>query len=119
MQQLSKPCKYCGREFEWRKKWENRWDEVKFCSSGCSKQNMKHGEHLEKSILELLKTRGPSKSICPSEILDPDLKSNKMSMEEVRCAARRLVNKNMIKITQNNKIVDPSLFKGPIRLKLK
>lgn len=33
----SKPCAYCGRPFDDRKRWSGRdqWDEVKYCSSGC------------------------------------------------------------------------------------
>ncbi len=31
----SKPCHACGRPFDWRKKWEKVWDEVKFCSDRC------------------------------------------------------------------------------------
>jgi hypothetical protein len=31
----SKPCEVCGRPFVWRKKWEEVWDEVKFCSERC------------------------------------------------------------------------------------
>ncbi len=33
----SKICVHCGRPFEWRKKWEKCWDEVKYCSEGCRK----------------------------------------------------------------------------------
>ncbi|PZV15946.1 MAG: DUF2256 domain-containing protein [Pseudanabaena sp.] len=35
----SKDCKICGRTFTWRKKWEKCWDEVKYCSDRCRKQN--------------------------------------------------------------------------------
>ncbi|MEL6623882.1 MAG: DUF2256 domain-containing protein [Bacteroidota bacterium] len=31
----SKDCIVCGRPFEWRKKWEKNWDEVKYCSERC------------------------------------------------------------------------------------
>jgi hypothetical protein len=31
----SKMCVTCGRPFEWRKKWERCWDEVKYCSDRC------------------------------------------------------------------------------------
>ena len=30
-----KPCAACGRPFAWRKKWENVWDEVRYCSDRC------------------------------------------------------------------------------------
>ena len=31
----SKDCVCCGRPFNWRKKWEKVWDEVKYCSDRC------------------------------------------------------------------------------------
>jgi len=31
----SKPCAACGRPFNWRKKWERCWDEVRYCSDRC------------------------------------------------------------------------------------
>lgn len=30
-----KTCERCGRPFEWRKKWERDWDNVKYCSEKC------------------------------------------------------------------------------------
>ena len=30
-------CKNCERPFEWRKKWERDWKNVKYCSKKCSK----------------------------------------------------------------------------------
>lgn len=31
----SKVCQTCARPFEWRKKWESCWDDVKYCSDRC------------------------------------------------------------------------------------
>ncbi|NBX18779.1 MAG: DUF2256 domain-containing protein [Proteobacteria bacterium] len=31
----SKVCITCGRPFDWRKKWERCWDEVRYCSERC------------------------------------------------------------------------------------
>ncbi len=31
----SKNCVVCQRPFTWRKKWENNWSEVKYCSERC------------------------------------------------------------------------------------
>ncbi|MBT8186415.1 MAG: DUF2256 domain-containing protein [Croceitalea sp.] len=31
----TKLCANCGRPFAWRKKWENCWNEVKYCSAKC------------------------------------------------------------------------------------
>ena len=30
-----KTCIVCGRPFSWRKKWEQDWASVKFCSDKC------------------------------------------------------------------------------------
>lgn len=37
-----KICFTCKRPFEWRKKWEKNWDNVKYCSKKCrSNKNLK------------------------------------------------------------------------------
>ncbi|MEO0971046.1 MAG: DUF2256 domain-containing protein [Cyanobacteria bacterium J06639_18] len=33
-----KICPVCQRPFSWRKKWENCWDEVKYCSERCRRR---------------------------------------------------------------------------------
>jgi hypothetical protein len=33
-----KICLVCNRAFNWRKKWEKCWDEVKYCSDACRKR---------------------------------------------------------------------------------
>ncbi|MEI7507264.1 MAG: DUF2256 domain-containing protein [Actinomycetes bacterium] len=30
-----KVCVACNRPFEWRKKWERDWDQVRWCSDAC------------------------------------------------------------------------------------
>ncbi|MBL7813439.1 MAG: DUF2256 domain-containing protein [Saprospiraceae bacterium] len=32
-----KTCEVCKRNFQWRKKWEKVWDDVKYCSDKCRK----------------------------------------------------------------------------------
>ncbi|MGA0899105.1 MAG: DUF2256 domain-containing protein [Luteolibacter sp.] len=39
----SKVCVTCGRCFDWRKKWEKCWDQVKHCSEKCRKNRKKAG----------------------------------------------------------------------------
>ncbi|WP_293749760.1 DUF2256 domain-containing protein [uncultured Paraglaciecola sp.] len=34
----SKICPVCARPFNWRKKWQRCWDEVKYCSKRCSNE---------------------------------------------------------------------------------
>ncbi|GAA4011007.1 hypothetical protein GCM10022408_24150 [Hymenobacter fastidiosus] len=33
----TKICATCGRPFEYRKKWRNCWDEVKYCGEKCQR----------------------------------------------------------------------------------
>ena len=33
----AKDCLYCKKEFTWRKKWADNWDDVKYCSQACKK----------------------------------------------------------------------------------
>ena len=115
----AKTCLVCGRVIEYRKKWQNNWDEIKYCSKSCSSNKSSLSKGYEAKILELLQKRGAGKTICPSEILPLELKSDKQQMEEVRRAARRLVAQGLLEITQKGVVVDPSTAKGAIRLKLK
>ncbi|MBV9389296.1 MAG: DUF2256 domain-containing protein [Chroococcidiopsidaceae cyanobacterium CP_BM_ER_R8_30] len=39
----TKICPVCQRPFTWRKKWEDCWDEVKYCSERCRRRRG-HGE---------------------------------------------------------------------------
>ncbi len=115
----TKNCVVCGREFNWRKKWERNWDSIKFCSDACRRSAKTLDDHYEKAILNLLNQRARGATICPSEVLAADQKQNKSEMEKVRQAARRLVHDGQIEITQKGHVVDPSEFCGPIRLKMK
>ena len=102
---------------DYRKKWEKNWAEVKYCSDQCRRTQPR--VDFEHKILELCTERGPHKTICPSEILPLEKRGNKPFMERVREAARRLADRGSIEILQQNKVVDPTSFKGPIRLRLK
>ncbi len=33
-----KMCPVCERPFTWRKKWEDDWEQVKYCSERCRKR---------------------------------------------------------------------------------
>ena len=115
-----KPCAVCGREIEWRKKWERDWESVKYCSNACRSRGTGGTDaELERAILELLDQRKGGATICPSEAAKAvggedwrDL------MEDTRMAARRLVARGEVFITQKNVVVDPSTAKGPIRIRL-
>jgi len=117
-----KYCASCGRIIELRKMTEKNWEQMKYCSSSCRIEKLeksKMGILLEKEIVNQLQERGPQKTICPSEVVRKLFPENwHDKMEEVRRAARRLVHKKIIIITQQNREVDINA-KGPIRLKLK
>ena len=113
----TKICSSCGRTITYRKKWEKNWPEVKFCSNECRRNKNKFD--FREPILTLLKERGPLKTICPSELLPPEQKQDKVMMEHVRRSARLLASEGTIQINKSGKAVDPTSFKGPIRLKLK
>ncbi len=115
--QDTKICSSCGRTIEFRKKWEKNWPEIKYCSDECRRNKNKFD--YREAIMTLLQERGPLKTICPSEVLPSELKQDKMMMEHVRRSARLLAHEGKIEITQSSKVVDPTSFKGPIRLKLK
>ena len=114
-----KNCQVCGREITWRKKWERSWAEVKYCGEKCRRSKATlNGTH-EAMILALLAQRAHNSSICPSEVLAESMEQDAGAMELVRQAARRLVHQGKIEILQGGKPVDPSEFRGPIRLRLK
>jgi hypothetical protein len=54
MKQLRKPCIVCGREIQWCKKWQDNWNQVKYCSRGCRNRGLRDIDiGLEKVILDL------------------------------------------------------------------
>lgn len=116
-----KHCTVCGREIQWRKKWERDWETVQFCSKSCRARKLNDTDAaLEKMILNMLGGRQAGKSICPSEAarsLSPD--GWRALMEPARMAARRLVLDGSVEITQNGRVVDASRANGPIRIRLK
>ncbi len=113
----SKTCSSCGREIEYRKKWARDWANVKFCSDECRRNKNKFD--YRDAILELLNKRQRGQTICPSELLPTEQKSDQLMMEHVRRSARLLAADDLIEITQNGRTVDPLNFRGPIRLRFR
>lgn len=74
---------------------------------------------LEASILDLLAQRAPTSTICPSDAARAvgDEDSWRELMEPARRAARRLVDRGEVEITQGGRVVDPSTARGPIRIR--
>jgi hypothetical protein len=113
----SKVCESCGRSFEYRKKWARNWASVKYCSDACRSQKSKFD--FRDAILKRLAQISPASSICPSDILPPEQKSDPQLMEHVRRSARLLAHAGHIEITQRDRPVDPDNFRGPIRIRRK
>jgi hypothetical protein len=114
-----KSCASCGRRIEWRAKWAADWESVKYCSSACRSHGLTATDRkLEETIDILLNARAQDATICPSEaaraVGDEEWRD---LMEPARRAARRMVARGEIEITQKGSVVDPSTAKGPIRLR--
>ncbi|GAA4673389.1 DUF2256 and DUF3253 domain-containing protein [Frondihabitans cladoniiphilus] len=117
-----KTCRSCGRRIEYRAKWAKNWDEVAYCSDACRRQKVSRSdEALEASILALLASRAATSTICPSDaardVYQGDDEGWRDLMEPARRAARRLVARGEVDITQGGSVVDPSTAKGPIRIR--
>ncbi|MCC5823381.1 MAG: DUF2256 and DUF3253 domain-containing protein [Planctomycetes bacterium] len=116
-----KICESCGRRFAWRKKWERDWDRVRYCSSACRARGSggRADQSMEETILSLLEARRRGASICPSEAaraVDPD--GWKALMEEARRAGRRLAARGAVEFTQQGRVVNASVARGPVRIRL-
>ena len=104
---------------EWRKAWARNWDQVRYCSDSCRRRKLTcTDESLEQTILDLLDARASSATICPSEAARAvGGEAWRDLMEPAREAARRLVARDEVEITQGGHVVDPSRAKGPIRIR--
>lgn len=67
---------------------------------------------------ELLRQRGPDKSICPSEVARAIAEEWRPLMPLVREVAAQERKAGRLLITQKGKPVDPGTARGPIRLAL-
>ena len=114
-----KTCAACGRRFTWRKKWERDWDEVRWCSDACRRaRTSPTDDAVERSVLDLLSRRAVGATICPSEAARAVGGEDwRPLMEPARAAARRLVGRGLVEMTQGGRVVDPSTAKGPVRVR--
>lgn len=114
-----KSCASCGRRIEWRAKWARDWDSVKYCSEACRRHGVTATDLLlEETIAALLGQRAQDATICPSDAARAvGGESWRELMEPARRAARRMVARDELQITQGGSVVDPSTAKGPIRLR--
>lgn len=115
-----KTCASCGRRIEWRAKWADSWDSVRYCSDACRARGVSAVDaQLESTILELLATRAHDATICPSDVARKVGSEDEWRdlMEPARRAARRLVAAGEVVITQKGSVVDPSTARGAIRIR--
>ncbi|MBC7592013.1 MAG: DUF2256 and DUF3253 domain-containing protein [Salinibacterium sp.] len=114
-----KSCASCGRRIEWRAKWARDWDSVKYCSEACRRHGVDATDlRLEETIAALLAQRAQDATICPSDAARAiGGESWRELMEPARRAARRMVARGELQITQGGSVMDPSTAKGPIRLR--
>ena len=114
-----KTCQACGRTITWRNKWARDWDEVRWCSDACRRTKPGPTDAaLEQSVLDLLDARARGATICPSEAARAVGRDDwRPLMEPARAAARRLVARGLVEITQAGHVVDGSTAKGPIRIR--
>jgi len=76
------------------------------------------GARLERTIDELLDTRRPDASICPSEAaraVDPE--AWRELMPAARAAAGRLAAAGAVEVTQGGQVVDVASARGPVRVR--
>jgi hypothetical protein len=75
-------------------------------------------QRLERTILSLLDARARASTICPSDAARAvDADGWRDLMEAARAAARRLVDRGEVVITQGGTVVDPATARGPIRIR--
>ncbi len=75
-------------------------------------------QRLERTILSLLEARARTSTICPSDAARAvDADGWRDLMEPARAAARRLVDRGEVVITQGGTVVDPATARGPIRIR--
>ena len=121
MPPTEKVCGRCGRRFGWRASWADHWDSVRYCSKACRRRRLgKLDRELESAIVDLLEARPRGATMCPSEAartVRPE--AWREQMERTRQAARRLVHRGLLDITQGGRVVDASTARGPIRLRLR
>ncbi len=113
-----KTCAHCGRKFERRRMRDIDWQEMRYCSAACRRETKRrvHSD-LEVAIRSLLARRSPTATICPSEAARALFGDEfRAYMEDTRRAARRMALREELVITQKNRRVDPSSFRGPIRI---
>lgn len=117
-----KLCAACGRRFEWRKKWERDWEQVRYCSTACRRRGVDATDRaLEAALLELLRAPGV-RTVDVAEaaraVSEATGRPRPELDEPARRAARRLVARGEVVVLQAGRVVDASSAKGPVQVRL-
>lgn len=76
------------------------------------------GAFWREAVLRLTRTRGPMKTVCPSEVARQMVPGDwRTQMDAVRAAARELAAEGLIEFLQRGQPVDPRTVRGAIRLR--
>jgi len=113
-----KTCASCGRRIEWRKRWADSWDEVRYCSDACRRRKVTALDVRLEELLRALVERAGRQGVDPEDAartVDPA--GWQAQREPARRAARRLVAAGTAEMVQQGRVVDPSTAKGPVRLR--
>lgn len=103
---------------EWRKKWERNWDSVLYCSDACRARKIAPVDvELEEWLLARLDS-APRRGVVDPSAAAAALGDGSALHEPARSAARRLVNRGLAEMVQLGSVVDPSMAKGPVGLRL-
>lgn len=107
-------CASCGRRMP-----ASAAPDARACSDACRRHRLDDTDRaLEAAIAAILDARAATSSTCPSEAaraVAPE--AWRPLMEPARRAARRMVARGEVQITQGGTVVDPSTAKGPIRIR--
>ena len=109
----TKHCLSCGRPFSEQKRWEENWDNIKYCSQKCRRNKWdKKFENLEKFILN-------NSNLNIVEVEENYFnKKNRDSHEIVKSACRRLHLSGKITILQKGKPILSTNFRGKYEIKV-
>jgi hypothetical protein len=73
-------------------------------------------EAIQTCLMQLVRDRGPNKTICPSEVARSLAPENwRDLMPQVRTVGTVLAQSGAIAVMQKGQVVDPESAKGPIR----
>ena len=111
----SRYCAVCGRRVEWRRKWADCWEQVKYCSERCRRRRLRRIDaRMEYTIRMLLGQR--SGTICPSEAARAVAPEGWRSlMETARSAGRRMAVRGEVVVQQQGREIDPQDLRGAVR----